>query len=106
MSDPIVRTAELPPRVSWGAALAGAVTATAIWLLLHLLFIGIGLSVLDREDGGLESIGVGTGAWSLLAPAVALFVGGLVAGRLAGIADRLSGALHGMVMWAVTTLFA
>ncbi len=93
-------------RVSWGAAMAGAVVATAVWLLLHLLAIGVGLSALGNDAGSLESIGVGTGVWSLLVPAVALFFGGLVAGRLAGVADRLSGALHGAVLWSVTTLFA
>src|SRR5688572_29848019 len=79
----IGRSAPIPPRVSWGAAMAGAVVASAVWLLLHLLAVGAGLSAPASDAGTLESIGVGTGAWSLVAPAVALFAGGLVAGRLA-----------------------
>jgi hypothetical protein len=42
--------------------------------------------------------------WSAVAPLLALFVGGLVAGRLAGVFDRGAGAMHGLVMWGLVSV--
>jgi hypothetical protein len=39
-----------------------------------------------------------------LSPLVALFVGGIVAGRAAGSQGRGLGALHGLVTWGLTTI--
>src|SRR4051812_13439462 len=45
-----------------------------------------------------------TGIWALIAPLIALFVGGWVAGRGSSIVSRGQGATHGLVMWGLTTV--
>lgn len=93
------------PAVSWGAIFAGTLVAVGVWLLLHVLGIGAGLTAIDpaRTDS-LRRAGIGTGVWSMLAPILALFVGGLVVGRLAGPLSRLTGAIHGAVVWSLSTV--
>lgn len=93
--------------VGWGAIFAGTLTAVGVWLLLHLLGVSVGLVAIDPDNPStLRAIGIGTGVWALIAPLLALFVGGLAAGRLAGPLTRLTGAIHGMVVWSLTTVTA
>ena len=92
-------------RVSWGALFAGATVAVACWILLYMVGIAAGLSSIDPADvGTLRSAGLGTGIWSVIAPLIALFVGGYVAARLAGKLNRTDGTLHGVVVWGLTTM--
>ncbi|WP_395851401.1 hypothetical protein [Cystobacter fuscus] len=91
--------------VRWGAIFAGAVTALGLWALLYTLGLALGLSSINPADvGSAKSSGIFTGIWGLLSPLIALFVGGIVAGRGAGVLSRSSGGLHGLVMWGLTTL--
>lgn len=92
-------------RVSWGALFAGAIVALASWILLYAIGLAVGLSSVDPGDMSSAKIaGIGTGIYSLLSPLIALFCGGVVASRLAGIGSAKDGALHGVVVWALTTL--
>jgi hypothetical protein len=60
------------------------------------------LSAVDVDDAGnLKSIGIGTGVWSLIAALLAMFLGALLVGRLCGSRNRMVGAMHGAVMWAL-----
>lgn len=93
-----------PPKMSWGAIFGGAVAALSIWLMLYALGLAFGLSPLDPNQPDLKSSGIFTGIWSLVVPLVALFVGGFVAGRGAGAIARSGGALHGLVVWGLTTI--
>jgi hypothetical protein len=91
--------------IRWSAIFAAAVVATSAWLLLHLFGIGVGLTAIDPDDfGSVQSVGIGTGIWSLIAPILALFVGGLVAGRVAPTIGRLNAAIHGAVVWGLTSI--
>lgn len=93
------------PRVSWAAIFAGALVAVGVWLLLHLLGMSIGLIAVDPDDASsLRGVGIGTGVWSLIAPILALFVGGLATGQLSGPLRRMTGAIHGAVMWSLATV--
>jgi hypothetical protein len=93
------------PRISWGAVFGGAFAALGIWLLLYALGLAIGLTAMDPNDPhSARGSGIFTGIWSGISPLVALFVGGLVAGRLAGVFLRGYGALHGLVMWGLVTV--
>ena len=81
-------------RLSWGAVFAGFVVAMGIEITLGLLGIALGLSAAST-----------TGViWAVVSILIALFVGGMVAGRLAGILRRSDGLLHGTVLWGLTTL--
>lgn len=94
-------------RVSWGAILAGAVVAAVLHFLLYLLGIGIGLQAFNPTEGdSVGAYGTGQGIWLIISGLIALFAGGWVAGRLAGMPRRVDGALHGLVTWAVGTIVA
>ena len=93
------------PRVSWGAIIAGAVAAVGIWALLYAFGLAVGLSAVDPQDpGSVRSSGLFTGLWSVITPLIALFVGGLVASQAAGVLDRTTGVIHGLVVWGLTLL--
>jgi MFS family permease len=93
------------PIMRWSAVFAGALVSVALWVLLQMLGMGIGLAAVHLDDAGsLQDVGIGTTVWTLVAPFVAMFIGGALAGRLAGSRARTVGSLHGLVMWAVTSL--
>lgn len=103
----VQQPARAPSAVSWGAIFAGTLVSVGVWLLLHVLGIGAGLTSIDPTNAdSLRRAGIGTGVWSLLAPLIALFIGGLVVGRLAGPLGRLTGAIHGAVVWSLSTVSA
>lgn len=94
-------------RISWGAVFAGALLALVTQLGLSLLGAGIGLSTIDplQEQNPMNGIGTGAIIWYALSTLVALYVGGIVAGRLAGAPRRVDGLLHGLLSWGLVTLF-
>lgn len=93
-------------RISWGAILAGVVIALVVQLVLGILGIAIGASTIDplAEANPVSGIGVGAGIWFAVSLLLALFAGGYVAGRLAGVPRRQDGLLHGLLTWGLTTL--
>jgi hypothetical protein len=107
-----VRTAEVTPlpyrghwRFSWGAVFAGTMVGIGTWILLHLLGMAIGLIAIDPDDAHtLRGIGMTTGIWSLIAPILAMFVGGLAAARVAGPMPPLGAVIHGAVLWSLATV--
>jgi hypothetical protein len=103
VDDNLVATVR--PRLSWGAVFGGAVVGLGLWLLLYAFGLAVGLTVLDPSDpSSLKPSGIFTGVWSLIAPLIALFLGGLVAGRMSGVLRVGDGAIHGLAMWGLTTL--
>jgi hypothetical protein len=100
------RSAIVSP-LGWSAIFAGATVAVGVWLVLHMLGIGIGMIAIDPDDAGtLRGAGIGAGVWSAIAPILALFVGGLVAGRMAPTINTANAAIHGAVVWALTGVAA
>ena len=97
--SPITREAVVERRqshVRWSVIFAGTVFSIGLWILLQSLGMGLGLAAVDTDNAGsLRGVGIGTGIWSLIAPLIALFVGGLVVGRMMGVRDRLGAAIHG-----------
>ena len=78
-------------KVSWGAVLAGVVTGLVAQLVLNMIGIGIGASTLDPMTGdnpAVSSFSIGAGIWWALSGIVAAFIGGYVASRLSGTAER------------------
>ena len=92
-------------RVSWSAVIAGAVVALATHLALSALGVCIGAAAVDPHNREHPIKGVPTAmlAWMFLSGLVALFVGGWLAGRLAGTAP-LDSAIHGLVTWSLATV--
>lgn len=92
-------------KVSWSAILAGLVVALGAWVFLSVLGLALGLSQVDPSaPATLRSAGMIAGIWSVIVPIVALLLGGLVAARTAGVVSRPTGAIHGVVLWALMTV--
>jgi hypothetical protein len=96
-----VRRAALLRRVSWGAVIAGTVTALMIQLIFTTLGAAIGLALVNPSRSG-EGIAMGAGIWWLVTGLMSLFIGGAVCGRLAGFPQRVEAALHGVLVWALS----
>jgi uncharacterized membrane protein len=94
------------PMLRWSAVFAGGACSVGIWLLLELLGVGAGLYAHNAADsaGAMHAASVATRVWSLVAQVIALFFGGLVAGKFAQTYERKLAGLHGLVMWALTSL--
>ena len=92
--------------VSWSSIFAGVTVAIAVQLLLNLLGIGVGSATINPQQGQQPGQGLAVGAaiWFVLSSVIALFVGGWIAGRLAGTPNKKDGALHGFVTWALASL--
>lgn len=95
-------------RISWGAILAGTLTAIVVAFLLNLLGLGIGLTTIDpmTETNTLDGLGTGTIVWWALSNLAALFIGGMVAGRMCGLPANSDGGLHGFLAWGLYLLIS
>lgn len=93
-------------RISWGAIIAGGITALSVAFLLNILGLGIGLSTVDplTEANPLDGLGTGTAIWWGISNFAALFIGGMVAARMSGLPSNVDGALHGFLAWALYSL--
>lgn len=86
-------------RVSWGAIAAGAMVSVAVYFLLTLLGIAVGLEVsASRND---VNIGAGAALWSILTLLLAMFLGGWATSRLAVGETKLEAILYGVILWGV-----
>jgi len=92
--------------VSWSSIFAGVTAAIGVQLLLNLLGIGVGAATINPQQGQQPGQGLAVGAaiWFVFCSIIALFVGGWIAGRLAGTPNKKDGALHGFVTWALASL--
>ena len=93
-------------RVSWGAILAGAVTALALALLLWSLALAITLSATNATFGSLKDSAVALWICAIGATLVGAFVGGMVASYLAASPTRLLSVSHAFCAWCVAFLIA
>ena len=96
-------------RISWGAIVAGVVVVLVVQMALMLLGLAIGTATIDpamADTPQASTLGLGGGVWWIGATAVSVFFGAWVSGRLAGMPSGTDGMLHGVVTWAVATLFA
>jgi len=93
------------PALRWSAVFAGTICSIGFWILLQILGIGLGLAAIDVNDvRSLNGVSVGTTLWSLVSPLIAMFLGGLLAGKLSQTCDRKLAGAHGLVMWAITSI--
>jgi polyhydroxyalkanoate synthesis regulator phasin len=101
--EPVIRP---PRRNSWGAIFAGALIVLTVQLLLGVLGLAIGLTAVNpaTEQDPWSGIGIGAMIWWIVTGIVALLVGGWAGGRMAGLPRRLDGALHGAIVWALSTV--
>lgn len=101
-----IRTIEIN-QIAWGAIFAGVAVGLITQLLLNMLGLGLGLATLDPGTSDNPSAGglsIGAAIWWVLSGIIASFVGGWLAGRLAGKPRESTGGWHGLTSWAVTSL--
>ncbi len=95
------------PNVSWGAIFGGSIITLALQFAFMSLGSGIGFSAFDPAQG--DSLNAGSlvtlGIFTVISSLISLFIGGYVAGRLAGFQIRSVSALHGLCSWAVVSVF-
>jgi hypothetical protein len=93
-------------RISWGAVFAGLIIALVTQLVLSLLGIGIGMGSIEplRESNPFTGLGTGALVWWVVSILISLFLGGLTAGRLAGIPRASDSMLHGLLTFSMFTL--
>lgn len=99
---PIARQERAGFRLSWGAIFAGLLVAISLQLVLTLAGAAIGLAAWDPNSG--KALGIGAALWALLSILVSLYIGGATAGWLAGVLTRPVGMMHGVLVWALSTL--
>jgi hypothetical protein len=128
IQDPTVTRAELAieeaelidggPAVSWGAIIAGALSASALSFVLLAIGAAFGLSVTSPWDftGGnageaAAAAGIGAAIFLIVVHALASGIGGYLAGRLRSKLIGVRGdetyfrdTAHGLVVWAVSAL--
>lgn len=93
--------------ISWAAVFAGVILALVVQLLLNMLGTGIGMSTIDPAQGDSPSpgaFGISAGIWWAVSSLVALFIGGWIAGHLAGMPRKNDGIIHGLLVWGLSTL--
>ncbi|MDX2087348.1 MAG: hypothetical protein SFX73_05840 [Kofleriaceae bacterium] len=104
---PTVDRAFVASPIGWSSIFAATAITLGVWLALHLFGMSVGLIAIEPDDASsLRGVGIGTGVWSLAAPIIALFIGGLVAGRAAPTINSTNAAIHGATVWAVSSLIA
>jgi len=88
-------------RVSWGALVAGAVVGIALYMLLTLLGIALGMTFSERYDA--EQLGTAAAYWTFASLLVSMFFGGWVSTRCTAGEFRSEAALYGIIVWALTS---
>lgn len=96
-----------PSGVSWGAVVAGGLVGLTVHLVLAVLGLGLGLGAVDVTSEAEAQSGAITGAvglWWILSALLALFLGGWIAGRIAGGPFVPRGIFLAVLVWAAVTL--
>src|SRR4051812_12759311 len=83
-------------RVSWGAISAGAMVALAIYVVLTLLGLAVGIEFAVR--GSEVSMGAPAAIYTLLSLLAAMFFGGRATSRLAVGESELEAVLYGIIL--------
>lgn len=86
-------------QTEWGAIWAGVFVVAAIWSVFGLL----GFSIFGVSAGGSVSPW-GMGIWSIVLTMIAMYVGGRVTGRLAGVPTRAAAVAAGMTMFGLSVV--
>ena len=95
------------PRVNWGAIWAGAFTFIAIWSVFGLLGAAIFATAANPNAARpVTGMSIGMSIWAIVLTIIAMYVAGLETGRLAAVADRHDGVIHGIAMFGLSVVAA
>jgi len=90
-------------RVSWGAIAAGAMVSLAVYFLLTLTGVAIGLELVSRRPVD-QGLGIGAALFSIITLLLSMFLGGWATSRLAVGETKLEAVLYGVILWGVLFL--
>jgi len=94
-------------RISWSSVWAGVLIALIVQVAMNILGLAIGSAVLD-PDAPRNALGptFSTGAvvWIGVSTMLSLFAGGYVAARMSSNINRFDAMLHGLLVWALSTM--
>ncbi|MFP4315087.1 MAG: hypothetical protein ACLFQR_02585 [Desulfovibrionales bacterium] len=92
--------------ISWRAIFGGTAITLVVVMMLVLLGIAVGMFSVDpaTEENPFGGLGTGSAIWWVLSWIIALFFGGWVTSRFAGLQRKFDGVLHGLVTWSITFL--
>jgi len=74
--------------------------ALAVYFLLTLLGLAVGLEIRSRREGT-EYLGIGAGLWAIITLLFSMFIGGWATSRLAVGETRGEAFLYGIILWGV-----
>jgi hypothetical protein len=87
--------------VSWGAILAGTLGTIAVGLILWAFAAAITFTATHASVGSLTGTTIALWICGIITTLIGAFVGGWFAGYLPGNRNRLMGATHGFLAWAL-----
>ena len=88
-------------RTDWGAIWGGIFTFAAIWAVFESLALAI-----FRTPAAATGMEAGKALWTIALTVIAMYIAGLETGRLAGIATRHDGLIHGLMMFGLVATLA
>jgi hypothetical protein len=92
-------------RTDWGAIWAGVFCFVAIWSVFGLLGEAIFASASNPASSNpVTGMSVGMSIWRIILTIIAMYVAGRETGRLAGVASRHDGLVHGMIMFGLSVV--
>src|SRR5688572_19123181 len=96
-----------PRIVWWGAIVAGAIAAIAIQVIFAILGTALGLTVVGgADDASAKGLSIAGAIYWLITGLISLYIGGMIAGRMRGTADRGVSAMHGFLAWCTVTVLS
>jgi hypothetical protein len=100
---PVQEVTSVRSRVNIGAIFAGAVVALAVYLLLSLLGMALGLSISTHATD--TQLGIGAAAWAIASLLIALFCGGFIVSQCTVGETMGEAAIYGVIMWGLVFAF-
>jgi len=94
--QPNISQAPLFPLPKWGAIWGGSLAFVAIWTVFESLAWALWRS---NPTTGME---LGVAVWTVILTAIAMYFGGIVTGRLAGLTTRGDAIAHGLMMFGLS----
>src|SRR5438270_106215 len=93
---------QIRSRISWGAVFGGMTIAFAVYLILTLLFAGIGVS-LNADTIRSDGFGIAAIVSGVCTMIIAMFLGGWVTTQLTAGETRREAVIHGILCWGAVT---
>ena len=92
-------------RTDWGAIWGGVFCFTAIWAVFGSLGFAIFASSANPSSAApVLNMSTGIAIWCVVLTAIAMYVAGVETGRLARVATRHDGLVHGLMMFGLSVV--